>query len=164
MTNDYVVVSGAAQTMPNAGFAELMAAVLARSAPFRFQASGFSMSPFIRDGDVITLGPPPRRLRFGEVAAFVNPGNNRLTVHRVVAIGRHGYLIRGDNAPEPDGTVAHADILGRVINVERGSRRVRLGLGFERLVIAFLSRRGWLAPLLVPIRCIFHLFFERFIP
>jgi signal peptidase I len=163
MTSDYVV-NGTVQTMPNAGFAELMAAVLARGAPFRFQASGFSMLPFIRDGDVITLSPTPAHLRFGDVVAFVNHGNDRLIVHRIVHITRHGYFMRGDNLPEPDGFVSHAGILGRVILVERRGRCVRLGLGLERVVIAFLSRRGWLAPLLVSVQHIFHFLFKRFKP
>jgi hypothetical protein len=163
MMSDYVV-NGTAQTMPNAGFAELMAAVLTRGAPFRFQASGFSMFPFIRDGDVITLSPTPARLRFGDVVAFANPGNDRLTVHRIVHIARHSYLMRGDNLPEPDGFVSYAGILGRVICVEHRGRRVRLGLGIERVVIAFLSRRGWLMPLLVPVQRIFHFLFKRFKP
>lgn len=164
MTNDFVVVNNLAQELPNAGFTELLAAVLARGTPFRFQASGSSMSPFIRDGDVITLAPAPPRLLFGDVAAFVNPGNNRLSVHRVVNRGHHAYLIRGDNASEPDGIISHADILGRVIHVERGGRRVRFGLGFERVIIAFISRLGWLAPFLVPIRFIFHLLSKRVMP
>ena len=37
---------------------ELMRAVLARGLPFRFAARGFSMAPFIRDGDVISVSPP----------------------------------------------------------------------------------------------------------
>ena len=34
---------------------ELMKAVLEKNVPFRFRGKGFSMSPFIRDGDVITI-------------------------------------------------------------------------------------------------------------
>lgn len=122
------------------------------------------MFPFIRDGDVITITPTPARLRLGEVVAFVNPCNDRLTVHRIVHLGCHSYLIHGDNVSEPDGYVSRADILGRIIRVERRGRRVRLGLGLERVVIAFLSQHGWIAPLLVPIRCIFHFLVRRFMP
>jgi hypothetical protein len=164
MANDYVVVNANAQALPNAGFTELLVAVLARGAPFRFQASGYSMSPFIRNGDVLTLGATPRRLHLGEVVAFINPCNARLSVHRIVQTGPNGYLLRGDNTPEPDGTVAHSDILGRVIRLERCGRRVRLGLGPERVMIVFLSRCGWLIPLLVPVWNIYHNFFKRAVP
>ena len=84
MTNNNVVVNGKVQVLPRAGFTELLTAVLARGSLFRFQARGFSMSPFIRDGDVLTLAPAPDRLRIGDVVAFINPCNQQLSVHRLV--------------------------------------------------------------------------------
>jgi signal peptidase I len=134
----------ARRALSGSGFTVLMAAVLEKGVPFRFTAPGGSMSPFIRDGDVITVAPG--RIRFGDVVAFVNPHSGRLTVHRVVRILRDGYLIKGDNVAESDGCVPRASLLGRVSGVEHGSKQVRLGLGIERVVIAFLSRRGWLVP------------------
>ena len=145
MTGDYVKANQTSQSMPSAAFAELMAAVLDKNAPFRFTAPGFSMSPFIRDGDVITIAPG--RLRYGDVVAFVNPCHGKLTVHRIVHVSRAGYLIKGDNTPELDGRMPRSNIIGRVIRVEHRGRQVRLGLGMERIVVAFLSRRGWLTPL-----------------
>jgi hypothetical protein len=162
MKEDDGVVNGAAHTAPNAAVAGLMAEVLGKGATFRFQASGFSMSPFIRNSDVITIAAAPAHLHPGEVAAFTHPGSDRLMVHRVVHVDRQGYLIRGDNLLEPDGYVTCANILGRVIRVERAGRRVYLGLGFECFIIAFLSWRGWLKPLLAPVRRIYHFFFEIF--
>lgn len=132
--------------MSGAGFTALMAAVLEKGVPFRFTAPGYSMTPFIRDGDVITVAPGP--IRFGDAVAFVNPNSGKLTVHRVVRISRDGYLIKGDNVLEPDGFVPRTSLLGRVVSVEHGSRQVGLGLGIERVVIAFLSRRGWLIPVI----------------
>ncbi|MEI8355753.1 MAG: S24/S26 family peptidase [Deltaproteobacteria bacterium] len=146
MTGNYVKANQTSQSLPNAVIAELMAAVLEKNAPFRFTAPGFSMTPFIRDGDVITIatGQP----RYGDVVAFLNPCRSKLTVHRIVHVSRSGYLIKGDNTPEPDGRVPRASIIGRVIRVEHCGREIRLGLGIERIVIAWLSRRGWVAPLL----------------
>ncbi len=145
MTSDYVKVNQASQSLPSAAFAELMAAVLDKNAPFRFTAPGFSMTPFIRDGDVITIAPG--QLRYGDVVAFMNPCRSKLTVHRIVHVSRAGYLLKGDNAPEPDGRLPGSRIIGRVVRVEHHARQVRLGLGIERIAIAFLSRRGWLTPL-----------------
>lgn len=149
MTGDYVNANQESQSMPSAAFAELMAAVLDKNAPFRFTAPGFSMSPFIRDGDVITIAPG--RLRYGDVVAFLNSFRDKLTVHRIVHISRAGYLIKGDNAPEPDGRVPRSSIIGRVVRVEHRGRQVWLGLGIERVAIAFLSRRGWLFPVFMPL-------------
>ncbi len=162
MSNDSVVVNDSSQTMPNVEFAGLMRAVLAKGASFRFQASGFSMSPFIHNGDIITIEPALPRLHFGEVGAFVHPDNNRLTVHRIIHVGQDGYLTKGDNSPEIDGLVSQSDIIGRVTRLERGGKPSRLGLGLERVIIAFLSRRGWLIPLIGPLWSIIGPIVKRF--
>ena len=64
------------QDLPLSGQAllDLMRAVLAKGVPFRFCARGWSMAPFIRDGDVITVSPLRQSLPgVGEVVAFVRP-------------------------------------------------------------------------------------------
>ncbi len=136
--------------MPLSGQAllELMRAVLARGLPFRFCARGWSMAPFIRDGDVITVSPLQQAPGFGEVVAFVRPGTESLVVHRVVA--RHGAasLVQGDaESEDADWPVLQESLLGRVTRVERNGRKVWLGLGPERAVIAWLSRLGQLTRL-----------------
>jgi len=65
----------------------------------------------------------------------------------VVAIEGTGWLIRGDNCPEPDGVVATEKIIGRVVAVERKGRPVRFGTGSAGACIAALSRRGLLGRL-----------------
>ena len=74
------------------------------------------------------------------------PEKIKLTVHRIVHISGEGYLIKGDNTPEPDGRVPASSIIGRVVRVEHRGRQVWLGMGIDRIIIAFLSRRGWLVP------------------
>ena len=57
------------------------------------------------------------------------------------------WLIRGDGLALPhDGSVPTANILGRVVRIERQDRRVRLGLGVERYGITLLARLGLLFP------------------
>jgi ribosomal protein S18 acetylase RimI-like enzyme len=127
---------------------ELLRAVLDQGAPFRFQAPGFSMAPFIRDGDVVTIAPLNGRApRVGEVVAFVQPARGRLALHRVIARRGATWLIRGDNSPEPDGLIPRENILGVVTRMERDGRTVRLGLGGEGRLIAWLNARDWLLPL-----------------
>jgi hypothetical protein len=130
------------------------------------------MSPFIRDGDVITIAPvqpsnrSPHATAFspvppggkpgvmtcgiGQVVAFASPVGQRLVVHRI--IGRHEarFLIQGDSLHGlAADTVRPDEIFGRVVRVERGGKRVWLGLGPERHVIAALSRAGLLLPILL---------------
>jgi len=126
---------------------ELMQAVHAKGLPFRFRAGGHSMAPFIRDGDVITVSPPASSAPgLGDVVAFIHPETQLLCLHRVLSVNGKGFLMQGDNMPEiPDGMIPRDAIVGRVTRVERAGRRVRLGLGPERPLVALLSRCGGLA-------------------
>jgi ribosomal protein S18 acetylase RimI-like enzyme len=127
---------------------ELMRGVLERDLSFRFEALGFSMMPFVQHGDILTVAPLAQRvLRAGDVIAFVQADTARLAVHRVIATRPDGVIVRGDNCPEADKSIPHANVLGVVTRVERDGRIVGLGLGAERRVIAWLNAREWLLPL-----------------
>jgi hypothetical protein len=130
---------------------ELLCAVLDKGVSFRFQAKGFSMSPFIRYGDIVTVfpigGAPPR---IGEVVAYVRPGTERLVIHRVVGKKGHAFWVIGDCSRETDGLISKANILGRVIKVERDGKEISFGLGLERILIAFLTRRGLFLRFILP--------------
>jgi signal peptidase I len=126
MTGKYVKADQAQLTMPSAAFAILMTAVLDKSAPFRFQAAGFSMTPFIRSGDVITIAPTSAPIRFGDVVAFENLSSGKLVVHRVVRVSSDSYIIKGDNSPESDEVVPVSRILGRVVGIGDRAHRHRL--------------------------------------
>lgn len=130
---------------------ELMRVKLSSGLPFRFQARGWSMSPFIRDRDVITLEPllgdTPR---IGEIVAFIPLGSENPIVHRVVALRGEHFVARGDAlAQDPDEIIPFIHLLGRVTRIERNGRPIWLGLGPERYLIAWLSRARLLAALRV---------------
>jgi len=123
---------------------ELIEAVHEKNASFRFQAKGFSMTPAIRDGDVITVSPlgdvMPRR---GDVVAFRHPDQPRMLVHRVLHSREKRYYIKGDNAPEGDGWIPAENILGLITKVERRGRarfwpnRATAATGAEILLIFY---------------------------
>jgi GNAT superfamily N-acetyltransferase len=138
MTSFVTEIQGA--PISGAMMRELARTLLERGKPFRFTAHGYSMSPFIQDGDVIMLAPCNDAPQVGEVVAFINPENDRLVVHRLIAETIDGLVIKGDNVPESDGVFAPAQILGRVVRVERDGKTVGGGIGAERAAIAFLSR------------------------
>jgi hypothetical protein len=128
---------------------ELLSAIIEVEKHFRFQAFGFSMLPFIRNKDILTISPlSVGRPRQGDVVAFFLPGTRKLAVHRVVGKKENCYLVKGDNIPESDGLIPRACILGHVTKVERREKLISLGLGSERYLIAFLSRAGLLSPAL----------------
>ena len=137
------------QEIPNEVLLELITAVLEKGSAFRFQAKGGSMTPFIKDGDVITLESiQGKKILRGDVVAVISPTPEKLRVHRVVKISKGSYTIKGDNAGRIDGTFEKAQILGRVIKVERGARTIQLGSRAERVLIGFLSGRNLLLPAL----------------
>lgn len=102
---------------------ELIEAVHEKGASFRFQAKGYSMTPAIRNGDVITVSPlkdiMPRR---GDVLAFRHPERPQMLVHRVLHTMARKFFIKGDNCPEADGWIPAENILGLISKVERQGR------------------------------------------
>ena len=135
--------------------AGVLAAVLEQGACFRFKAAGHSMSPFIRNGDVITIRPvPDKGVRPGQVVAIKNVLSGTVVVHRVVAIKKGLLAIKGDNLSQPDGLFQREALLGLVSQVERDDR---FGYLFGWLdgwlgsrVIAWLSNSGLLNSLILP--------------
>lgn len=143
----------------NSDLVELLKDTLNKGASFRFQVKGFSMSPFIKDSDVVTVAPFLNSpVRFGWPVAFLKPKSGNLAIHRVVGKHNGHFLIKGDSSIEADGLVAKEDIFGYVKKIERNGGIFYFGLGPERVAIAFLSKAhilpfifwGWrLIPLVV---------------
>jgi hypothetical protein len=120
------------------------------------------MHPFICDGDVVTISPRAvGEMRLGDVVAFCHPNSGRLVVHRLVGQRPGGYLLRGDNALEEDGLIPPEKVLGLVTRVERRGRKVRLGQGPERRLLAWLARRDLLRPLIFRAWQVLHPFAWR---
>ena len=138
---------GESLSLSRRSLVELLEAVLGRGAQFRFCAKGYSMSPFIRDGDILTLSRPESLPCIGDVVAFFDPKKGRLIVHRVVGRVDGAYITKGDNCTVKDGFMPYANLLGRVTKVERQGKVVFIGLGLEKFLIAHLSHRDILIPL-----------------
>jgi signal peptidase I len=129
-------------------FIELLQATLAKGVPFTFRARGSSMHPFIKDGDVITVSPLGEDAPgLGDVVAFVQGEIEKLVVHRVIRIKANSYFIKGDGTTGIDSPVPRINVLGLVTRVKRGRKRVFIGLGPERFLIALLTRKGLAVPL-----------------
>lgn len=133
---------GTAGDLPISGPAliGLFQAVLERGKPFRFRAGGASMSPSIRDGDVITVHPPAGTPRLGDVVAHVFAETGKLAVHRIVGRTDGRWLIAGDGVYGEHDQAREAEILGFVTRIERNGKDVRFGLGPERRLIAVVTR------------------------
>lgn len=133
--------------MSGPGLRDLLQAVLARDMSLRFRARGFSMTPFIQDGDVITVAPfSGRKPSLGDVMAFIHPRANKLVVHRGLRQQGDAWQLCGDNVTVSDGLVPANNIIGRVNRIERNGKQLRLGIGPERIFIAFFKRQNWPVP------------------
>jgi signal peptidase len=131
-------------------FIELLQETLAKGVPFTFRARGSSMHPFIKDGDLITVSPLLREYlpAVGDVVAFIQREAETLVVHRVIAIKSNCYVTKGDGTTGVgDGPVSAPDLLGLVTKVERNGKRVFIGLGLERRLIARLTGMELMIPL-----------------
>jgi signal peptidase I len=149
-------------SFPGPVLLEFLRAVLDKGVPFRFRANGYSMSPFIRDGDIVTVSPLfDAAPHLGDVVALSHPEIGRLVVHRVVGGKGFSYITKGDNASAEDGWVPKEKILGLVTKVERNGAKVGLGLGPERFLIAILSRRRLLSSTLFSMRGLLRIFPRR---
>ena len=144
------------------GLVDLLRAVLSKGVPVRFQAKGFSMSPFIKNNDVVTISPlQGEQPGLGDIIAFVHPETQGLCIHRIVR-NKGGFCVtKGDNRSQTEESVPIENILGFVTRVERHGKKIFLGLGPERFLIAFLIRRGLLFPLLLPLWKVVRPFMRR---
>lgn len=125
--------------MDNYSFSQIMLDVLQRDKSFRFCANGISMSPFIRDGDIITISPICGLVAIGDVIVVLTEKKG-FFVHRIIGINKDNFVIKGDNREEIDGEYPRKLICGVVTKVERNTKIVKLGFGPEKLAIALLSR------------------------
>jgi signal peptidase I len=123
---------------------DVMRSALGKNVSLRLQVKGFSMSPFIQDGDIITLSPLPEgRIGLGQSIAFMRSFDKKLVIHRLVRICKRPqvrYVTKGDSADRSDCPISRADMLAFVLKVERGGRTILFGTGPERRVIACASR------------------------
>lgn len=138
-------------SLANPDFCRLASRLIAEGMNVRLKASGNSMQPWIRDGDMITLGPAdPVRLKRGDVIAFETAAGT-LTIHRLVAVrdGAVGltFVAQGDARAASDPPFGVGRLVGRVIEVWRGGHRVRVNgpaylwrAAFRRRVLAVWRR------------------------
>lgn len=108
--------------MSQPDFAGLCVSLLAEGRTVRFRASGHSMAPAVRDGDLLTVAArKAEALEPGEIA-FYRAGRG-LVAHRVMARVGGGLVCRGDAPSCAEERIAGKDVLGVVIAVRPARHR-----------------------------------------
>lgn len=107
-----------------------LARELARGAgELRVTVISDSMRPLLRRGDILLVQAiDPARLRRGDivVAQVAAAGQIDWITHRLVGVDAQGWHLRGDALAGSDAPVPAAQIVGRVVAVERDARRLSL--------------------------------------
>lgn len=120
---------------------EVLQELMRKGARCRFRAKGWSMSPLIKDGDIVTITPTKDcRIRVGQIVAVIEPETRRLFIHRVVRKKGMKYEIKGDNLLTSDGLFDQSEIIGLVEKIERGSRVISTSWKFWHYLMALASR------------------------
>jgi signal peptidase I len=114
----------------------------------RLRVFGTSMVPSIFPGDLVLVHRAGLQEIFpGEVVLYLR--NERFFVHRVVerkvisgedSPGEPHLITRGDRLRRADAPVSSAELLGRVVSIERDSRKVEIAASNSNLLIARLLR------------------------
>lgn len=93
--------------------------------PLRLKVITASMRPLLQAGDeVIVQSIDPHTLRPGEVLV-VQRGGEWIT-HRLIKVDERGWHTHGDNTRYEDEPASAAEIVGRVIAIERGTQTIDL--------------------------------------
>ena len=116
----------------DADLIELSKDIFRKGKSIRFQAKGWSMRPFIRDGDFIVVSPIENSsIKTGDVVFYLTT-ENKIIVHRVIKKykkdkdNRIMMFIKGDATFSYPEKIEMQNVLGKVIAVERNGRKKRL--------------------------------------
>ena len=132
--------------------ADLSVAILKRGGTFCFKASGLSMHPFVRDGDILIIRPASNQtLRKGDIIFYMST-DYKLIAHRIIAAANRGddfvFTVRGDMVPASTEQVSSKRILGKVVSLRRGIKVIHLDKGCKRLSSVLLAKSVLLLPYL----------------
>ena len=103
---------------------------------------GASMNPIFKVGDILEIIQYDGNLiKCGDVVVFQLPGSNRKITHRVVSTASNEIRTRGDNAFKVDEPILTIDdIIGKVISIQRGKKKIRVYGGVRGKLYAGLIR------------------------
>jgi len=102
------------------------------------RATGKSMYPFIRDGDIIEIERVNvQQIKLGDIIFYHNEDRD-IVAHRVIrkSSGNLGplFITKGDANSDSGEEVQPDKILGRVIAIERNGQKIRLGRFINRFI------------------------------
>ncbi len=112
-----------------------------RVSQFKFRGHGVSMTPFIKNGNTLTIKllDDMDTLRIGDIVAVKQVDKKKIFVHRIVQAKNDQYLIKGDNKTQSDGWFSRKAILGIITEIKNASGKSMYYNAWTNLIIACLS-------------------------
>ncbi len=102
-----------------------------------FETSGFSMWPFMRQGEKLVIKKVPADdLRVGDIILY--RANNQLVCHRLVKKNRDFLYTRGDNSLSSPEVITQEIFIGKVVGIIRNNRMISLTGWRNRLINSFI--------------------------
>jgi len=120
-------------------FASIAQEVLGRGKTFKFKAKGGSMSPFIRNGDVVEVVPVKGKINFGDIILYHSSCGSPV-IHRVIQRNKESIITKGDSVPSSDQPIFSKQVLGRVVAVEKNGWCIRLDKPVGKLLNIILAK------------------------
>ncbi len=130
-------------------FTSIAHGVLGRGRALRFKAKRGSMSPFIRNGDVLEVVPSKGKINLGDVVFYCSSYGSPV-VHRVIQRNKENIITKGDSVSGSDHSVLFKHVLGRVVAVEKNGWRMRLDSPMVRLLNILLALISPFSSLIYP--------------
>ena len=94
--------------------------------PVRITLRGWSMEPLIRmNTDYVTVMPLDTLPQIGDIVLFADQNGTRYVIHRVWDMNNQNVLTWGDNCLAPDGWIPIEEVLGKIVLIERGKRKIQ---------------------------------------
>ena len=119
-------------------FASVTQEVLGRGRALRFRAKGGSMSPFIRNGDVVEVAPAEGNINLGDIILYRSSNGNPV-IHRVIQKRKENIITKGDSVPSSDQPLLSRQVLGRVVCIEKNGWHLRLDRRMGRFINVLLA-------------------------
>lgn len=111
-------------------FEQLAGEILDRGHVLKFRARGYSMSPFIRDKDVVEIERCNQDfIKVGDIVLYRH-APAPVVVHRVIAVladcETKRFVTQGDLCDHADGIIQSEYVLGRVTVIEHAGVRIKV--------------------------------------
>jgi signal peptidase I len=133
--------------------------IIAQGRSVQILAAGYSMFPFLRKGDILTINPAPIDLiKRGDIVVYEL--NEKWIAHRVIHINHKSegleFLLRGDTCVAFDPPVNKENFIGKVSEFQRLHRQKKLNGRYRRLWTKLTLLKFNLYPFLARIHLRIH--------